>query len=1022
MIEVVSPLVFQPFMERIGEWLPFAKDTYLRKLIQYSLGGTDWERVVSNPHEFTVSVAPCGGPIAAFGSNGLGNAVSVFTASGRLLKEFHCPSELGGVSLCGWTKEEALVAVTTKLAVIVFELSAPPSVSSSVCGPSSTIRLRKEQQGKASYCCGVVRPGGTLVVLGEEDGSAVLECVITDERREPQRCTVPLRCRGVQPTTVEFLPHDQTEEDENIAYVGTAADKKTKHGTLLFVNISNDDVVDAKAKLPGGVTALALSPNNEQLAVLCGTGAVCLCSTSLGSLEVLVDLGVPVAPKWLHWCGARFISVTYHEGQLTDDPDGQHPYFSLVLPLDTASSQVLHERISWDNDGSGWCSIAQEVDGLRIVTDTNYIFLEDVPQSLVQLCQLKPTSNVGKFAAAFREMSSGSVNGLTSIRDLVIRMKSGFESDVIEVLLDAASAEFSPSQQQKILACAADAKSRYPAFDAERYVDVVRRLRVVNALRDAKCALPISLRQYQYLSGSEHLRTLSSSEIQVLLDRLINRRDYQLAFDVSSAMKMKSQKVLVQWACSLVQNRALDDNRVAQAVSSVLSRQAGASFVEAARMASAVGRQALAIQLLRYESRAQQLVLLLMQMGQEDLALQKAFEADEVDLVVMVLVKLVAQRSEQQVINILSTNFGAQQMILYGACELEGWWRILSRFYVDARKDHLAGYEVLRKLLQGDRDSGKRWKHEVQTQSAQAAPAVNTAADAEENATDDDYDELEQLRIGSDEEDNPKKQKKENFGSAVLGLFGSKDKKKNESKKQDKPAAEGRSADSDYARELPSKVNISGLPSKRSVVGTPLIETDDMIDLCRYFVPSGAYELEGRWCRNHVALLEEQRKLAESTGDESFMNQSVTKTIEMCFAHDKDSTADTLRTKFGVNEKKFAFAKLRALCAARRWADVDKMFGAGGGARAKSFKSCIGFLPIVEILFRHERETQATQFVPRLNDVCVRVEWYVKLNNFQAAIDDAYQEESPELIQQILKKAQNASVIEYGQRKLKELQ
>jgi hypothetical protein len=92
-----------------------------------------------------------------------------------------------------------------------------------------------------------------------------------------------------------------------------------------------------------------------------------------------------------------------------------------------------------------------------------------------------------------------------------------------------------------------------------------------------------------------------------------------------------------------------------------------------------------------------------------------------------------------------------------------------------------------------------------------------------------------------------------------------------------------------------------------------------------------------------------------------------------------------------------------------------------GGAGNPKAKSPIGFLPFVEMLAAHDRHQQACSFVARLSDVIDRVEWFVRLDNFQAAIDDAYREESPELIDQILRKAKNTTVVEYGQSKLRAL-
>ncbi|CUG91904.1 vacuolar protein sorting protein 16, putative [Bodo saltans] len=797
--------------------------------------------------------------------------------------------------------------------------------------------------------------------------------------------------------------------------------------------------MDTKSKIQGGVQAMRINPTSEHIVILSGTGALTVSPLNFESSRLVINFGLPLVASALQWAGPRFVALSYKCSSVDSYySDSESPLVTILIPADEDSpSDVKFERLDWDQDGgSGWCSTAQEVDGLRVVTDSSYLLIEDVPQAVVDLCQLKPTSEVGKFAQAYRQMSSGNVSGLTTIRDMVHRLKGNFEQRVIEPLLDAALGEFSAVQQENILAAAADAKSRCSGFDTERYVDVVRRLRALNTLRRKEHGLPLSTRQYAYLSGSESLRSLSPSEMQVILDRLVNRGAYQLAFDISTALKQRSQKILIQWSCALVQDRTVDDVTLAHMIAKVMSQHSGASYIEAARAASGCGRQTLAIHLLQQEQRAQQQVFLLMQMGQEDLALQKACDSDEVDLIILVLCKLIAQRSEQHILNAFSTNPKAQQWLTLGSMYFRPWRKIHRRLLEDANKGYQQGYRELHRILTNDRDgpatssagaSGGPLGDRFESKSSRGDRAASSSdSNPADEAEADEYDQLEELRDATDDEDDSKPKKSSSGITDLMGdLFGKKDKKKKgeDSTKVGKKAAS--KSDAEHA-PLPAPptgpILLEDVPFRRRIEGTNIITTDDMIHLCSYFTPNSAAELDGKWCRNHMALLEEQRLLVEETGMEMFMNQSVVQTIELCYRYDMDNVAERLVKKFHVNEKKFTFAKLRALCSACRWTEVDKMFGAGAGIRPKSFKSCIGFGPIISTLHQYDRQQQAAQFVPRLEDVCQRVEWYVKLDSFQAAIDDAFNEESPELIQQVLKKARNPTIVEYGNRKLKELQ
>jgi hypothetical protein len=178
-------------------------------------------------------------------------------------------------------------------------------------------------------------------------------------------------------------------------------------------------------------------------------------------------------------------------------------------------------------------------------------------------------------------------------------------------------------------------------------------------------------------------------------------------------------------------------------------------------------------------------------------------------------------------------------------------------------------------------------------------------------------------------------------------------------------------------------------------------------------------ESDAKNLRTHIDLLEEQRRLAEATGDASFHNQPVVRTLELSIIHDMDVKAEQLRSKYGVSEKKFWFLKLRALCSSGKWDAVDRL---GGSGNYKKVKSPIGFCPFVEELHKYNRSDQAAQFVAKLPELAQRVEWFVKLDCFQRAADDAYHEQDAEMLQQILRRAMNPSIIHYINGKIKELQ
>ena len=166
--------------------------------------------------------------------------------------------------------------------------------------------------------------------------------------------------------------------------------------------------------------------------------------------------------------------------------------------------------------------------------------------------------------------------------------------------------------------------------------------------------------------------------------------------------------------------------------------------------------------------------------------------------------------------------------------------------------------------------------------------------------------------------------------------------------------------------------------------------------------------------------MNEQKMLAEKTGDDRFLNESVVGTLRLCFMTKQVQKAEQLRQKYGVNEKKFWYCQLRALCQMGDWDGVDRLGGAG--AHKRRVRSPIGFLPFVDELAQRERIQQAAEYVAKLPELVERVEWYVKLECFKEAVDDAYNEEAVDLLLQIRRKATNQSTLQYIDSRIKQLQ
>ena len=200
--------------------------------------------------------------------------------------------------------------------------------------------------------------------------------------------------------------------------------------------------------------------------------------------------------------------------------------------------------------------------------------------------------------------------------------------DAVSSCVQAAGQEYSIHWQKQLLKAASFGKSVLDLYSSDDFVDMCDKLRVLNAVRDYRIGLPLSLQQYQRLTPEK------------LIQRLINRHEYQLAIRLSEFLRIPTNKIYVHWACQKVRNSASDEDTISHAVVAKLTTKRGISFETIARAAYDEGRSHLATQLLNHESRAGKQVPLLLSMEEDEIALDKALESGDTDLVFFVLLHL----------------------------------------------------------------------------------------------------------------------------------------------------------------------------------------------------------------------------------------------------------------------------------------------------------------------------------------------------------------------------------------------
>uniref|UniRef100_A0A8C2P402 Vacuolar protein sorting-associated protein 16 homolog n=1 Tax=Capra hircus TaxID=9925 RepID=A0A8C2P402_CAPHI len=202
----------------------------------------------------------------------------------------------------------------------------------------------------------------------------------------------------------------------------------------------------------------------------------------------------------------------------------------------------------------------------------------------------------------------------------------------VQQCIEAAGHEHWPDMQKSLLRAASFGKCFLDRFPPDSFVRMCQDLRVLNAVRDYHIGIPLTYSQYKQLT------------IQVLLDRLVLRRLYPLAIQICEYLRLPEvqgvSRILAHWACYKVQQKDVSDEDVARAINQKLGDTPGVSYSDIAARAYGCGRTELAIKLLEYEPRSGEQVPLLLKMKRSKLALSKAIESGDTDLVFTVLLHL----------------------------------------------------------------------------------------------------------------------------------------------------------------------------------------------------------------------------------------------------------------------------------------------------------------------------------------------------------------------------------------------
>ncbi|KAH8702771.1 Vps16, N-terminal region-domain-containing protein [Phaeosphaeriaceae sp. PMI808] len=346
---------------------------------------------------------------------------------------------------------------------------------------------------------------------------------------------------------------------------------------------------------------ISLSPRAEFLAFYTDDGKVWVVSGDWSEKLSEYDTKVRTVPKDMQWCGSNAVALAWEDE------------IHLIGPKSAAA------KFYYDS----WVHLLPDVDGIRLLTNEVCEFVQKVPDEAVDVFRLGSES-----PAAYLLEASSLLEQKSPKADDLIQLIRPSLAEAVDTCIKAAAHEYQIHWQKVLLKAASYGKSVLDLYSSDDFVDTCDTLRVLNAVRFYEIGLPLSYDQYRRMTPEK------------LTERLTNRHEYLLALRIADYLHLPANRIHGHWAQQKVRLSNDPEEEICNLIVKKLHGRPGVSFEEIARAAYDEGRIRLATELLDYEPRAGKQVPLLLNMKEDTIALDKAIESGDTDLVYHVLLHL----------------------------------------------------------------------------------------------------------------------------------------------------------------------------------------------------------------------------------------------------------------------------------------------------------------------------------------------------------------------------------------------
>ncbi|CAA2961645.1 VACUOLELESS1 [Olea europaea subsp. europaea] len=591
-----------------AEW-QLLYNRYYRKPELYQM---QWKHVDLTKSK--VACAPFGGPIATIRDDAkivqlfaesALRKLRIFTSSGRLISETVWKNPGGRLIGMSWTDDQILICITQDGTVYFYNIHAE--------------LINNFSLGKECFESSVVECvfwGNGVVCINEAFGIFAVP-----DLKNP-------RAVKMADCNLEDLPHCIAVIEPQYTMSGNV---EVLLGIGDHVLLVEEDGMQQLGVGIGPLQKMMVSRTGKLLASFTHDGRLLVMSTDFSNIIFEYTCESALPPEQLAWCGMDSVLLYWDDMLLMVGPYGDPVRYIYDEPI----------------------ILIPECDGVRILSNTSMEFLHRVPDSTVSIFQIGSTLPAALLYDALDHFDRRSAKADENLR--LIRTSL---PEAVEACIDAAGYEFDISLQRTLLRAASYGQAFCSQFQRDHIQEMCKTLRVLNAVRHHEIGIPLSIQQYKLLTPS------------VLINRLINAHKYLLALRISEYLGMSQEVVMMHWACTkITASLGISDASLLEILLDKLKICKGISYAAVAAHADKNGRRKLAAMLVEHEPHSSKQIPLLLSIGEEDIALVKAIESGDTDLVYLVLFHIWQKRPSLEFFGTIQARPLARDLfITYAQC------------------------------------------------------------------------------------------------------------------------------------------------------------------------------------------------------------------------------------------------------------------------------------------------------------------------------------------------------------------